>query len=165
MSPVKRISSSIALALVVCIASARAAAPGFFDSITPETAGAKTEEQEIYTFLLRLLDRWNAHDIDGYMACFWNDPSLLVIDDGETARGWQTVQSLYKRGFVTPDEMGFIAPDRTQIQNIQSGVYLAVTWWTLRQKGGKTVGTSSLVIRAVDGAWRIVAAHISFVEP
>jgi hypothetical protein len=30
-----------------------------------------------------MLDRWNAHDIEGYMQVYWKSPELLVVVDAE----------------------------------------------------------------------------------
>ena len=36
---------------------------------------------------LKMLDRWNAHDIDGYMEVYWKSPELLVVVDAEQFNG------------------------------------------------------------------------------
>jgi hypothetical protein len=30
------------------------------------------DDQQVYEVLLKMLDRWNAHDIEGYMEVYWN---------------------------------------------------------------------------------------------
>ncbi len=32
---------------------------------------------------LKMLDRWNAHDIEGYLEEYWKSPELLVVVDSE----------------------------------------------------------------------------------
>ena len=39
------------------------------------------DTQQVYGILLKMLDRWNAHDIDGYMEVYWESPELLVVVD------------------------------------------------------------------------------------
>jgi hypothetical protein len=39
--------------------------------------------------LLKMLDRWNAHDIEGHMEVYATSPDLLVIVDSEQFNGWQ----------------------------------------------------------------------------
>ena len=55
-----------------------------------------------------MLDRWNAHDIEGHLQVYWNSPELLVVVDAEQFNGWQQLHDSYvvrsiikcKRGLV-----------------------------------------------------------------
>ena len=47
------------------------------------------DDQQVYELLLKMLDRWNAHDIEGYLEVYWKSPELLVVVDSEQFNGWQ----------------------------------------------------------------------------
>ena len=47
------------------------------------------DSQQINNLLLKMLERWNAHDIDGYMDVYRNSADLLVIVDSEQFSGWR----------------------------------------------------------------------------
>jgi hypothetical protein len=38
---------------------------------------------QVYEVLLKMLDRWNAHDIEGHLEVYWKSPELLVVVDSE----------------------------------------------------------------------------------
>jgi hypothetical protein len=141
-----------------------------FDSIKPSDSQSApsadpSDYQQIYRLLINMADRWNAHDIDGYLAAYWKSPDLLVVVEGEQLKGWADVNATYHRGYPNPDEMGTFFPDRVQIQMVSADVAVALDWWTVAQKRGKVLGTSTVVLRKISGTWVIVVIHSSFVEP
>jgi len=141
-----------------------------FDSIKPSAGQTATDSdpsdyQQIYGLLMKMPDRWNAHDLDGYLSVFWNSPDLLTVIEGEQIKGWGDLNATYHRGYASPDEMGSFTPDRIQIQMVTADVAVALDWWTMRAKRGKAVGTTTVVLRKFQEGWRIVVSHTSFVEP
>jgi hypothetical protein len=99
------------------------------------------------------------------LAAYWKSPDLLVVVEGEQLKGWADVNATYHRGYPNPDEMGTFFPDRVQIQMVSADVAVALDWWTVAQKRGKVLGTSTVVLRKISGTWVIVVIHSSFVEP
>jgi ketosteroid isomerase-like protein len=141
-----------------------------FDSIKRSTAQRTPESdpsdyQKIYSLLVNMADRWNAHDIDGYLSAYWQSPDLLVVIAGEQLKGWADVLSTYRRGYTSRDEMGTLIPERIQIQMVSADVAVGLDWWTAVMRKGKVLGTSTMVLRKIDGNWVIVVMHSSFVEP
>jgi uncharacterized protein (TIGR02246 family) len=141
-----------------------------FDSIKPSAGQTAPESdpsdyKQIFRLLAKMADSWNAHDIDGYLSAYWQSPELLVIIEGEQLKGWADVTSTYHRGYPNKDEMGSLLPDRIQIQMVSADVAVALDWWTVVLKKGKVLGTSTMVLRKIDGNWVIVVMHSSLVEP
>jgi len=141
-----------------------------FDSIKPsvtQTAPESdvTDYQQIYSLLMKMADRWNAHDLDGYLSVFWNSPDLLTVIEGEQIKGWGDLNASYHRGYTNLDEMGSFTPDRIQIQMVTADVAIALDWWTNYGKRRKVLGTSTVVLRKFAEGWKIAVSHTSFVEP
>jgi hypothetical protein len=44
---------------------------------------AKPDAQQVHEILLKMLNCWNAHDIEGYIQVYWKTPELLVVVDSE----------------------------------------------------------------------------------
>ena len=42
-----------------------------FDSLRADSTVSKTDAQQIYEVLLKMFDRWNARDIEGYLEMYW----------------------------------------------------------------------------------------------
>ena len=64
------------------------------DSLLANSDVVKPDAQQVYEVLLKMLDRWNAHDMEGYMEVYWMSPELLVIVDSEQFNGWQQLMIL-----------------------------------------------------------------------
>jgi hypothetical protein len=56
------------------------------------------DAQQVYEVLLRMLDRWNSHDIEGHLEVYRKSPELLVIVDYEQFNGWQQLRDSYLNG-------------------------------------------------------------------
>ena len=134
-----------------------------------ETAPTQpTEEQQIAALLAKMVDRWDAHDIEGYMETLWNSPDLLCVVDGEEVMGWNNLLASYLRGYPDRTAMGSVRTERTLIQPIKEDVAFAVDWWraTFGANSHSVYATSTYLLRKIpQEGWKIAAVHTSFVEP
>jgi L-asparaginase / beta-aspartyl-peptidase len=134
-----------------------------FDSIRANSSVSKPDDQKVYEVLLKMLDRWNAHDIEGYMEVYWKSPELLVVIDSEQFNGWQQLHDSYVTGYSGGPEMGFIEPARIQVRLLRPDLALALTWWTINfpRSHQKVVGNTTMNLQKFDDGWKIVASHSS----
>ena len=58
-------------------------------TLAANSSVSQPDDQQVYQILLKMLDRWNAHDIEGYLEVYWKSPELLVVVDSEQFIGWQ----------------------------------------------------------------------------
>jgi beta-aspartyl-peptidase (threonine type) len=141
-----------------------------FDSNKPSTtqtapASDPSDYQQIYGLLITMANRWNAHDLDGFLDVFWNSPDLLIVVEGEQMKGWADFSATYHRGYVNRAGMGSLFPDRIQIQMVTAEVAVALDWWSMQQPSRKVFGTTTATLRKFSDGWKIVVCHTSFVEP
>jgi uncharacterized protein (TIGR02246 family) len=144
-----------------------------YDSIAPDRSDVPPSPEQddlkaINDLLVKMLDRWNAHDIDGYLSVSWKSPQLLVILQNEQYQGWQSVYDAYKSGFRDLNAMGTIVPSRIQIKLVKPDLAAAVTWWqaTFPTSKVRVVGNTTMSLQKFpDDGWKIVLAHSSFIEP
>jgi beta-aspartyl-peptidase (threonine type) len=137
-----------------------------FDSLRADSSVTKPDIQQVYEILLKMLDRWNAHDIEGYMEVYWKSPEILVIVDSEQFNGWQQLHDSYVNGYPDRNTMGFIQPTRSQIKLLKPDLALALTWWSATFPSSKetVVGTSTMNLQKFDDGWKILASHTSISE-
>ena len=137
-----------------------------FDSLTSTQAPATSDGQQVYEVLLKMLDRWNAHDIDGHLEVYWNSPELLVVIDSEQFNGWQQLHDSYINGYPDRSSMGFINPARIQVKLLKPDLALALTWWSISFPNSKqkVVGNTTMNLQKFDDGWKVVAAHSSTAE-
>ncbi len=133
------------------------------DSLSAGSDVSKADTQQIYGIVLKMLDRWNAHDIEGYMETYWKSPELLVVVDAEQFNGWQQLHDSYVNGYPDRVAMGFIQPERIQVKLLKPDLALALTWWSASFPSSKrkVVGNSTMNLQKFDDGWKIVASHTS----
>jgi uncharacterized protein (TIGR02246 family) len=124
---------------------------------------AKPDDQQVYEILLKMLDRWNAHDIEGYLEVYWKSPELLVVVDSEQFNGWQQLHDSYFNGYPSRTAMGFIQPKRIQVRLLKPDFALALTWWSVSFPSSKqpVVGNSTMNVQKFDDGWKVIASHTS----
>jgi hypothetical protein len=134
-----------------------------FDSLDSVPGAAKSDGQQVYEVLLKMLDRWNAHDIEGHLEVYWKSPELLVVVDSEQFNGWQQLHDSYLNGYPDRNSMGFINPTRIQVKLLKPDLALALTWWSLSFPNSKqkVVGNTTMNLQKFQDGWKIVAAHSS----
>jgi L-asparaginase / beta-aspartyl-peptidase len=132
-------------------------------SLPANSSASKPDDQQIYELLLKMLDRWNAHDIERYMEVYWKSPELLVIVDSEQFNGWQQLHDSYVNGYSGGSAMGFVEPARIQVRLLRADLALALTWWTINFPSShqKVVGNTTMNLQKFDDGWKIVASHSS----
>jgi uncharacterized protein (TIGR02246 family) len=110
-----------------------------------------------------MLDRWNAHDIEGHLEAYWKSSELLVVIDSEQFNGWQQLHDSYVSGYPGATGMGFIQPNRIQVRLLKPDLALALTWWTINFPSShqKVVGNTTMNFQKFDDGWKIVASHSS----
>jgi uncharacterized protein (TIGR02246 family) len=133
------------------------------DSLQANSGVSKSDAQQVYEVLLKMLDRWNAHDIEGHLAVYWNSPELLVVVDSEEFNGWQQLHDSYINGYPDRNAMGFIRPTRIQVKLLKPDLALALTWWSASFPSSKqlVMGNSTMNLQKFDGGWKIIASHSS----
>ena len=55
---------------------------------------SKPDDRQVYEILLKMLDRWNAHDIEGHLEAYWKSPELLVVVGSEQLTAGSNFTSL-----------------------------------------------------------------------
>jgi hypothetical protein len=133
------------------------------ESLPANSNASEADTQQVYDTLLKMLDRWNAHDIEGHMDVYWKSPELLVVVDAEQFNGWQQLHDSYVNGYPDRNAMGFIQPTRIQVKLLKPGLALALTWWsvTFPSSKQKMVGNTTTNLQKFDDFWKIVASHTS----
>jgi uncharacterized protein (TIGR02246 family) len=134
-----------------------------FDSLASIPGAIKSDGQQVYEVLLKMLDCWNAHDMEGHLDVYWKSPELLVVVDSEQFNGWQQLHDSYLNGYPDRNSMGYINPARIQIKLLKPDLALALTWWsiTFPNSRQKVVGNTTMNLQKFDEGWKIVAAHSS----
>lgn len=104
---------------------------------------------------------WNAGDIDGFMATYWQSDSLLFVGKNGVTFGWKATLANYKKNYPDKTAMGALSFDLLEFKKLAADVYFVVGKWHLTRTIGDLSGHFTLVIRRIGGEWKIVADHSS----
>ena len=146
-----------AIVLVLCIS------PSFADG---QTAGVDIEKAAVERVLVTQQDAWNRHDLDGFMAGYWNSPELTFFSGAKETSGWQATLDRYRATYTSPGhEMGKLEFSGLRIVTLGPDAAFVRGAFHLTMSDGKTPhGIFTLVFRRFPDGWKIVHDHSSAAE-
>ncbi len=109
------------------------------------------------------VDAWNRHDLDAFMAGYWNSPDLTFFSDAKETRGWQGALDRYRARYSGPGhEMGSLDFSGLRIEMLGPEAAFVRGAWHLTMSNGKTPhGLFTLTFRKFPEGWKIIHDHTS----
>ncbi len=109
---------------------------------------------------------WNRHDLEGFMAGYWNSPELTFFSSAKEHRGWQATIDRYRSAYASPGhEMGTLEFSGLRVEILGADAALVRGSWQLTMSDGKTPhGLFTLVFRKFPEGWKIIHDHTSAAE-
>lgn len=143
--------------------AAREGAGGFRGS---EMADSASVAQSVIRMLQASSASWNAGDLDGFLDDYWPSEQLTFSGASGVTRGWDGVRERYERTYWAPgaqrDSLRFQA---LEVMALGEDHALALGEYILYrpEEEGRVTSTGyfSLVLRRVEGAWKIIHDHTS----
>jgi ketosteroid isomerase-like protein len=111
-------------------------------------------------------DAWNRHDLEGFMAGYWNSQDLTFFSEGKEQDGWQATIDRYLAKYASPGhEMGKLDFSALRVEVLSQDAAFVRGSWKLTMSDGKTPhGLFTLVFRKFPEGWKIVHDHTSAAE-
>lgn len=111
-------------------------------------------------------DAWNHHDLDTFMAGYWNSPELTFFSGAKETGGWQATLDRYRATYASPGhEMGTLEFSDLRIEMLGPEAAFVRGAWHLTMPDGKAPhGLFTLVFRKFPAGWKIVHDHTSAAE-
>ena len=132
---------------------------------TPKEASGNSEAA-IQDVLHTQQEAWNRHDLDAFMAGYWNSPDLTFFSGAKQTSGWQATLDRYHATYASPGhEMGTLEFNALRIEMLGPDAAFVRGAWHLTMPDGKTPhGLFTLVFRKFPEGWKIVHDHTSAAE-
>lgn len=115
--------------------------------------------------ILKILDDqtlyWNKGDLDNFVTGYWNNDSLMFIGSSGVIYGYQNTLSRYKKSYSDTSKMGKLRFEIIHLKKLSPKYYFVVGKWFLKRSIGDVGGHFSLLIRKINGQWKIAADHSS----
>jgi ketosteroid isomerase-like protein len=111
-------------------------------------------------------EAWNHHDLNGFMAGYWNSPELTFFSGAKETSGWQATLDRYRSTYNSPGhEMGKLEFSGLRTAMLGPEAAFVRGEWHLTMPDGKTPhGLFTLVFHKFPEGWRIVHDHTSAAE-
>ena len=132
---------------------------------TISTLAANSTDADVKRSVERVLKdqqaAWNHHDLEGFMAGYWNSPELTFFSGAQKMSGWQAAIDRYVRNYQSQGkEMGRLEFSSLQIEALSADSAFVRGAWGLTMSDGKTPhGLFTLVFRKFPEGWKIVHDH------
>ena len=133
---------------------------------SPPNARPDPAKDAIARVLQTQQDAWNRHDLDSFMAGYWNSEELTFFSAGQEQHGWQATLERYRARYTSPGhEMGKLEFSALRIEMLGPDAAFVRGEFHLTMPDGKTpYGLFTLVFRKFADGWRIVHDHTSAAE-
>ena len=137
---------------------------GFGAVFAPPAMGQlASQEAAIRKVLQSQVEAWNRHNLEGFMAGYWNSPTLTFFSGATETQGWQAALERYRKKYQAPDaEMGKLEFRDLQVEMLGPKAGFVRGKFLLTLSNGKQPhGLFTLIVREFPEGWRIIHDHSS----
>jgi ketosteroid isomerase-like protein len=137
------------------------------DVFAQDVSGTYGNDARAIEKLLRVQqEAWNRHDLEGFMAGYWNSSELTFFSGANEHDGWQATMDRYLATYGSPGhEMGKLEFSGLRVVVLgQDSGFVRGAWKLTMSDGTTPHGLFTLVLRKLPGGWKIVHDHTSAAE-
>ncbi|WP_316769199.1 YybH family protein [Pedobacter frigiditerrae] len=120
-----------------------------------------TEKQAILNVLEKQRADWNKGDVEAYMQGYWKNDSLLFVGKSGPTYGWQKTLENYKKGYPDKAAMGYLTFGIKKVEFLTKDKAFVLGSWNVKQEKAELKGYFTLLLRKIDGVWKVVVDHSS----
>jgi len=124
---------------------------------------ASSQEAAIRKVMEMQVEAWNRHDLEGFMAGYWNSPELTFFSGATVSHGWQAALERYRKNYQSGGvEMGKLEFQDLQIEMLGPKSAFVRGKFLLTMPDGKHPhGLFTVVFQEFPEGWRIIHDHSS----
>jgi len=141
-----------------------AALPDENAAVKPQQANDDQQKNDITAILDQQVTAWNAGDLEKFMDTYWHSDELSFSSGGQITRGWQATFDRYKERYPDRQQMGTLKISQLEITLLGESAAMVLGNWRLEREMDHPHGNFTLVLRKIDGNWRIIHDHTSRLE-
>ena len=125
------------------------------------TVNYQTAKQEITTMMLQQAKDWSNGDLTAFMQGYIKSDSLKFVGSSGITYGWQQTLDNYNKGYPTKDHTGVLTFNLRDFDQLANDVFLVIGEFHLKRKVGDANGMFSIILKRINGEWKIIADHSS----
>lgn len=154
---------NISFAIAICWVGIFLPVVGFAQdlAVQAEQQSSHGDMQAIESVLAAQVKAWNEHRIEKFMDTYWKSEELSFSSGGETTLGWQATLERYQSRYPDGQAMGKLRFDHLKVQLLSESSAYVLGEWYLKRDEDEMNGNFTLVLRKIDGRWKIIHDHTS----
>lgn len=117
-------------------------------------------KEHILSAINRQEKAWNAHDIEGFMADYWNSEELTYQSGDKRLYGWQALLKRYKTNYAG-EKMGKLTFSDIEVYVLNSDFAYALGRWKVEQDEEVKDGVYTIIFKRFPNGWKIIHDHSS----
>jgi len=121
----------------------------------------ETSKKEITDMMLKQAADWSNGDIEAFMKGYIKSDSLKFIGRNGITYGWKNTLENYKKGYPSKDHTGTLTFKLLEFDQLADTVFLVIGEFHLKRTVGDADGMFSIILKRIDGEWKIIADHSS----
>jgi len=126
-----------------------------------EKSNYETSKKEITDMMLQQATDWSNGDIEAFMEGYIKSDSLKFVGSKGLTYGWKNTLENYKKGYPTKDHTGTLTFKLLEFDQLTDAVFLVIGEFHLKRTVGDASGMFSIILKRIDGKWKIIADHSS----
>ncbi len=137
---------------------------------TETPTGKETGQTDLALAVAHTLEEsaagWNRGDLDAFMSAYMDSPTTTYWGSRGLVRGYEEIRRHYAPRFVAGAARDSLRFDGIEARRLGADYALATSRWVLFHDDSVTAsGPFTLVLRRVEGDWRIIHDHSSTFTP
>ena len=119
------------------------------------------DKQAILNLLEKQRGDWNKGDVEAFMQGYEKSDSLLFVGKNGPTYGWQKTLDNYKKGYPDKSAMGFLVFGIKKVDFLKPDLAFVLGSWNVKREKDELKGYFTLLIKKIEGEWKVVADHSS----
>lgn len=115
------------------------------------------DSEAIRAMLIAQKEAWNNYDIVSFMDGYWKSDDLTFYGSGGVIKGWEATLERYKKSYPSKEHFGTLNFVFNEIAPVAEDTYYVMGEYYLTRPVGNTNGIFMLVVKKIDGAWKVIA--------
>jgi len=116
-----------------------------------------TDEIAIKNLLEAQRQAWNAYDLEGFMQGYWKSEKLKFYGSNGVTYGWKNTLERYKKAYPSKEHVGTLKFTIEEISSIENDSYYVMGAYHLERTVGNASGIFMIILKKIDGQWKIIA--------
>lgn len=137
-------------------------------TVGPSCRTTASPESEALRVLQVQREAWNRGDVEGFVAAgYWRSPELTFFSGGTVTKGYEATLERYRERYARSAEgMGELTFGELEPFALGEDAAMVRGRWKLERRDAPAIGgLFTVILRRIDGEWRIVHDHTSVDEP